>query len=231
MKKLITVENVLVKAVENLDEDKVLKLVSRALNAGMEPLTVLNLVKVGVERVGKLYEDKKYFIADLIMAGLIFREVLELEPIKGQFHSDTDKKLGKLVIGTVKGDLHDIGKDLFIGMMEASGFEAVDLGVDVPKEKFVESVIKYKPDIVGLSGILSFTITSMKETVDALVQAGLRKNVKIILGGNYLTEEVCKYIGADCFTNDASTGVALCKNMIFKNLNQKEFQNGIANLS
>jgi len=231
MKKLVKVEKMLVKAVEELDEDKVMKLVDMALNNGIKPLAVLDLIKTGVERVGKLYENKKYFIADLIMAGLIFREVLELDQIKETFHRNTDKKLGKVVIGTVKGDLHDIGKDLFIGMMKANGFETVDLGVDVSKEKFVESVLKEKPDIVGLSGVLTFTLNSMKETVDALIEAGVRKNIKIILGGNHLTKESCEYIGADFFTNDASIGVEFCKRIMTNNMNYEELRNGTANLS
>jgi len=230
VKKLVTVDKLLIKAVEDLDEDRVMKLVDIALNNGIKPLAVLDLIKIGVERVGKLYENKKYFIADLIMAGLIFREVLELDRIKEQFQRDTSKKLGKLVIGTVKGDLHDIGKDLFIGMMEANGFETVDLGVDVSKEEFVKSVLAEKPDIVGLSGVLTFTIKSMKDTVDALVEAGVRNDVKIILGGNHLTKESCEYIGADFFTNDASVGVEYCKRLMI-NLNREEYGNGVANLS
>ncbi|WP_422447470.1 cobalamin B12-binding domain-containing protein [Thermoanaerobacterium sp. DL9XJH110] len=216
MRNIITLEDLIIKAVEELDEEKVLKLVDRALNAGMEPLYVLDLIKEGVKRVGILYENQKYFIADLIMAGLIFKEVLELEKIKKQFCNNNNKKLGKLVIGTVKGDLHDIGKDIFKGMMEANGFETIDLGVDVPKEVFTKNVIKYKPDIVGLSGVLTSTIESMKEIVEALVDAGVRNDVKIILGGNHLTPDACDYIGADCYTNDASVGVKLCKKMLGK---------------
>jgi len=216
VKNLITLEDLIIKSVEELDEEKVMKLVNRALNTGMEPFTLLDLIKEGVKRVGKLYENQKYFIADLIMAGLIFREVLELERIKEQFYNNANMKAGKIILGTVKGDLHDIGKDIFKGMMEANGFEAIDLGVDVRKEDFVKCALEQKPDIIGLSGVLTFTVKTMKEVVDAFSETGIRKDVKIILGGNHLTKETCDYIGADCFTNDASLGVKLCKKMLGK---------------
>ncbi|ADL07556.1 cobalamin B12-binding domain-containing protein [Thermosediminibacter oceani] len=216
MKNLISVEESIIKAVEELNETKVIRLASKALNAGMDPLFLLDLIKEGVKRVGKLYEDQKYFIADLIMAGLIFKEVLELEKMKLKFQRKSNEILGRVIVGTVKGDLHDIGKEIFEGLMKANGFEAIDLGVDVSKEVFTKSVIKYKPDIVALSGVLTSTIDSMKEIVDALVEAGVRNDVKIILGGSHLTKEACDYIGADFYTNDASEGVRLCKQMLGK---------------
>ncbi|NLZ54838.1 MAG: cobalamin-binding protein, partial [Thermoanaerobacteraceae bacterium] len=185
-------EELIIKAVEELDEDKVINLAGIALNDGMEPFYLLNLIKEGMNRVGKLYEDKQYFIADLIMAGLIFKEVLKLDKMVAQFHNDSAKKVGRLLIGTVKGDLHDIGKDIFRGMMEANRFDVIDLGVDVPKESFVQGVEKYEPDIVGLSGVLNFTIETMKNTVDALREAGLKDNRLVILGGNHLTKEACE---------------------------------------
>lgn len=204
----------IIKAVEDLDEDKVMELVCKALHEGVEPLSILDLLKQGMERVGKRYEEKQYFIADLIMAGLIFREVLELEEVAAQFHCDRRKTLGTLVIGTVKGDLHDIGKDIFKGMMEAAGFRVVDLGVDVPAEAFVNKALEVKPDIIGLSGVLNFTIGPMRDTVEALEKAGLRDDVMVIIGGNHLTKEACDYVGADFYTDDASVGIKACKQWI-----------------
>lgn len=206
-------ENI-IKAVEELDEDKVMELVQKALDEGMKPLSLLDLIKQGMDRVGKLYEDKEYFIADLIMAGLIFKEVLELDEMAAQFHCDSRPRLGTLMIGTVKGDLHDIGKDIFRGMMEATGFRVVDLGVDVPKETFVKMAKEHKPDIIGLSGVLNFTIGTMKDTVEALTEAGLRDDIMVIIGGNHLTKEVCEYVGADFYTNDASVGTKVCKDWL-----------------
>lgn len=224
-------EELIIKAVEELDEDKVINLASRALNDGMEPFYLLDLIKEGMNRVGKLYENKQYFIADLIMAGLIFKEVLKLDKMVAQFHNDNAKKVGKLLIGTVKGDLHDIGKDIFRGMMEANRFDVIDLGVDVPKELFVQGVEKYEPDIVGLSGVLNFTIETMKNTVDALKKAGLKDNRLVILGGNHLTKEACEYIGADYYTNDASIGVKYCKKWIKEKYQTRSINHGITNLS
>lgn len=204
----------IVRAVEDLDEDKVMELVQKALDEGVEPLRLLDLIKQGMDRVGKLYENKEYFIADLIMAGLIFKEVLELEKMAAQFHCDSRPRLGTLMIGTVKGDLHDIGKDIFRGMMEATGFRVVDLGVDVPKEVFVRKAKELKPDIIGLSGVLNFTIGTMKDTVEALEEAGLRDDTMVIIGGNHITKEACEYVGADFYTNDASVGTKVCKDWL-----------------
>lgn len=224
-------EELIIKAVEDLDEDKVIKLANEALNDGMEPFYLLDLIKEGMNQVGKLYENKQYFIADLIMAGLIFKEVLKLDKMIAQFHNNNAKKIGKLLVGTVKGDLHDIGKDIFRGMMEANSFDVIDLGVDVPVESFVQGVVKYDPDIIGLSGVLNFTIETMKNTVDALRKAGLKDNRLVILGGNHLTKEACEYIGADFFTNDASIGVKYCKQWIKEKCQTRGHEHGVANLS
>ncbi len=224
-------DELIIKAVEELDEDKVVKLANKALNDGMEPFYLLNLIKEGMNRVGKLYENKQYFIADLIMAGLIFKEVLKLDKMAAQLHNDDSKKIGRVLIGTVKGDLHDIGKDIFRGMMEANKFDVIDLGVDVGKELFVKGVQKYQPDIVGLSGVLNYTIESMKETVEALNEAGLRSNILVILGGNHLTKEACEYVGADYYTKDASVGVKYCKKWIKTKYQTRSIDNGITDLS
>ena len=215
-------EKDIIKAVEELDEDKVMELVHKALDEGAEPLYLLDLIKKGMDWVGKLYEDKEYFIADLIMAGLIFKEVLELEEMAAQFHCDSRPRLGTLIIGTVKGDLHDIGKDIFRGMMEASGFRVVDLGVDVPKETFVKKAKEFEPDIIGLSGVLNFTIDTMKDTVDALAEANLRDKVKVIIGGNHLTKDACEYVGADYYTSDASIGMRVCREWLQSNKKRGE---------
>lgn len=201
----------LIEFVEQLDEENVVKLADELLNEGMDPLYLLELIKEGMNGVGKLYERKNYYIADLIMAGLIFKQVLELDKMTAHFHSKQNNKIGRVVLGTVKGDIHDIGKDILRGMLEANGFEVIDVGVDVPKELFVKKYEEYKPDILGLSGVLTYTVETMKEVVDAFVAAGIRDKVRIIVGGNHLTEEICRFIGADDFANDASIGVRTCK--------------------
>lgn len=214
MEDLKKLEGKIIELVEQLDEEGVIKLANQALDAGIEPLRLLEVVDEGMNRVGQLYENKEYFIADLIMAGLIFKEILKLEKMTAHFRRSHTKRLGTILIGTVKDDIHDIGKDIFRSMAEANGFEVIDIGVDVPKELFVSKVSENKPDILGLSGVLTNTIEAMKEVVEALAEAGLRDTVKVIAGGNHLTEDACKFIGADSFANDASSGVKRCREWI-----------------
>lgn len=212
--------DLLVKYVEELDEEKVVNLADELLNDGIDPLYLLDLVNDGMNRVGKLYESKEYYIADLIMAGLIFKQVLDLDKMTVHFHRKQNKKKGKVVLGTVKGDIHDIGKDIVRGMLEANDFEVIDLGVDVPKELFVKKVEEHKPDILALSGVLTYTVDTMKEIVDAFVEAGIRDKVKFIVGGNHISAEACKYIGADNYANDASVGVKICKRWMNRSYEQ-----------
>lgn len=214
MEPLNEFQNLLIKSVEQLDEEEVIKLVEKALEEGTEPLELLDLVNEGMDRVGKLYESKDYYIADLIMAGLIFKQVLELDKMNAHFHSNISKKNGKVIVGTVQGDIHDIGKDIFRGMLETNGFEVIDLGVDISKEIFVKKVIEHKPDILGLSGVLTNTLEAMKEVVNALVEAGVRDEVKIIIGGDHLSKDVCQYVGADNFATSATDGILICKEWV-----------------
>ncbi|NLL57613.1 MAG: cobalamin-binding protein, partial [Firmicutes bacterium] len=122
--------------------------------------------------------------------------------------------IGRILLGTVAGDLHDIGKNIFRSMSEAAGFDVHDLGIDVPAETFVEKVIELKPDIVGLSGVLTLALESMKVTVDSLKEAGVRENVKVIIGGNPVSKEACQQIGADAFTTNAAEGVKICRGWV-----------------
>lgn len=211
MQDLKEMEGQIVTEIANLEEESVLRLATEALNGGMEPIRLLELVSEGMTNVGKLYEEKEYFIADLIMAGIIFKDVLKLEPMQEHFQSISEGKLGTVMVGTVKGDIHDIGKDILKGMLEANRFNVIDLGVDIPAESFVAKFEEYQPDIIGLSGILTSTIEPMKDTVNAFVSSGNRDKVKIILGGSHLTAEAFQYIGADNFACDVSVGVRICK--------------------
>ncbi|AKL96686.1 trimethylamine corrinoid protein MttC [Clostridium aceticum] len=210
MDKLEELKELIIKNVEQLNEDVVIELAQKALDAGIEPLSLLEIINEGMNKVGLLYAKKDYYIADLIMAGIIFKEVLTLDKMTMHFHSEYNSKVGKVVLGTVQGDIHDIGKDIFKGMLETNGFKVIDLGVDVSKEVFTQKVIENKPDIVGLSGVLTYTIEPMKEIVDALVEAGIRDQVKVIIGANHINIDTCKYIGADGFANDASAGTKIC---------------------
>jgi len=126
------------------------------------------------------------------------------------FQETSGEKIGRVIIGTVVGDIHEIGKGIFKGMLETHGFEVIDLGVDVTKEEFVNKVIQYKPHILGLSGILTITTEPMKEVIQALIASGVRDDIKVILGGEHINEDICKYIGADAFSNDATQGLEIC---------------------
>lgn len=204
--------NEIIKFVSELNEEKVLQVVKTEIKKETDPLIIFEWMQLGMEEVGRLYETSEYFIGDLIMAGIIFKQVIEI------VNKDTDinvegkeRSLGTILLGTVKGDLHDIGKNIFSGLAQSTGFKVYDLGVDVSPEKFVELTKKIQPDIIGLSGILSSDIESMKEIIDRLKNESLRDQIKIIVGSNAMTKEECEYIGADIVNSDAVKGVEICK--------------------
>jgi len=163
-----------------------------------------------MEIVGKRFADSEYFIPDLIYSGEILKAVTEI--VKPKLTTTTEsKKLGKIVFGTVAGDIHDIGKDIVVFMLDVNGFEVYDLGIDVPVQKFVDKIKETGAPIVGLSGFLTLAFDSMKQTLDAIKTAGLRDKVKVMIGGGQITEEVKNYTGADAYGKDAMAGVTLAK--------------------
>ena len=198
-----------VNAILGLEEEKALKIARERLEAGEDPLKILDDLKVAAEKVGEKYEKGEFFVADLVMAGEIMKEVSELVRPKLKELGKAREPIGKLVIGTVEGDIHDIGKNIAVTMAEASGFEVIDLGVDVPPQKFVEAIKQHNPEVVGMSGLLTLAIESMKKTVDAIKEAGLRDKVKIIIGGGRVDEYAKEYLGADAWTNDAAKGIRI----------------------
>jgi trimethylamine corrinoid protein len=175
-----------------------------------DPLKILEDSRSGMEVVGKRFASGEYFIPDLIYSGEILRQISEIvKPLLTG--TSQQKKLGKFLLATVAGDIHDIGKDIVAFMMDISGFEVIDMGIDVPKDKIVAKIKETKPQIVGLSGFLTLAFDSMKETIDAIKAAGLRDNIKIIIGGGQIDEEVRKYTGADAYKPDAVACVAQSK--------------------
>jgi methanogenic corrinoid protein MtbC1 len=163
-----------------------------------------------MEIVGKRFASGEYFIPDLVYSGEILKSVTEL--VKPRLSKGAEsKRLGKVVFGTVAGDIHDIGKDIVVFMLDVNGFEVYDLGVDVPAQKFVEKTRETGAPIVGLSGFLTLAFDSMKHTIDAIKAAGLREEVKVMIGGGQITEEVKKYTGADAYGKDAMAGVTLAR--------------------
>jgi 5-methyltetrahydrofolate--homocysteine methyltransferase len=200
----------LVKTLADLKEQEVIKIVEERLKAKEDPARILEDARKGMEMVGKRFASGEYFIPDLVYSGEILKSVTEL--VKPKLTKTTEsKKLGKIVFGTVAGDIHDIGKDIVVFMLDVNGFEVHDLGVDVPAQKFVEKIKETGASIVGLSGFLTLAFDSMKQTVDAMNGAGLRDKVKVMIGGGQITEEVRKYTGADAYGKDAVEGVTLAK--------------------
>jgi methanogenic corrinoid protein MtbC1 len=195
-------------ALSDLEEEKTLKLVQERLDAGDDPLVIIAACRDGMADVGKRYEAQEYYVSDLIMAGEIFKQAMAL--IGKNFQTDSGPKRGTVVVGTVMGDIHDIGKDIVVSLLQAGNFKVVDLGVDVPPTKFVEAVKESGAKVVGLSGLLTIGIDAMKTTVDALDAAGLRPDVKVMIGGGSLTEQVRELVGADALGANAQAAVDLC---------------------
>jgi methanogenic corrinoid protein MtbC1 len=196
----------------DLEEATVLKLVQEHLDAGRDPMAILTDCREGMALVGKRYEAGEYFVSELIMAGEVFKQATGL--LGPHFNANGGASRGKVVIGTVKGDIHDIGKDLVVSLLKAGNYEVIDLGVDVPAAKFVEAVKDSGATVVGLSGLLTISFDAMKDTVVALEAAGLRPKVKVMVGGGPTTEQVRAYVGADALGADAQAAVTLCNRWI-----------------
>jgi len=203
----------LVSALADLKEKQALEIAQNRLGAGDDPLSILDDARRAMGIVGKRFENSEYFIPDLIYSGEILKQITEMVEPKLTRSAEV-KRLGKVVLGTVAGDIHDIGKDIVVFMLDVSGFEVYDLGVDSPAQKFVDKIKETGAGIVGLSGFLTLAFDSMKETVAAIKAAGLRDKVKIMIGGGHIDEKIREYTGADAYGRDAMTGVLLAKEWV-----------------
>ncbi|MHB8763471.1 MAG: cobalamin B12-binding domain-containing protein [Deferrisomatales bacterium] len=192
-----------------LREDEALAAVKQQLAAGTDPNAILDACQQGMVGVGERFEKGEYFISDLMMAGEVFRQISEI--LGPQLAAAGGPSAGKVVFGTVQGDIHDIGKDLVVGLLRASNFDVTDLGVDVAPERFVAALRDTGATILGLSGLLTVAFDAMKATVDAVKAAGLRDRVRIMVGGAPVDERVCQYAGADVAGGDAQNAVKLCR--------------------
>ena len=200
----------LVNAIADMQEEEALALTRKLMEDGAEPVAILEDCRAAMEIVGKRFEQNQYFIPELILAGEMLKSIsAEVKPHLKQ--SVDGKKEGKVLLGTVQGDIHDIGKDIVNFMLDVNGFEVKDLGVDVHVQTFVDEINSYQPDVVALSGFLTLAYSSMKETVEAIKAAGLRDKVKIMVGGGAVDEQICSYAEADAFGKDAMAAVALAK--------------------
>ncbi len=203
----------LVELMSDLMEEETLALVKEKIAQGEDPNQILDDARSAMEVVGKRFESCEYFIPDLMMAGEILKEISEL--VKPLMKKEKGaQKSGKVMIGTVAGDIHDIGKDIVTFMLDVSGFDVLDLGIDVPVETFVTKIKEFQPQVVALSGFLTLAFDSMKQTVEAIEKAGLRDKVKIMIGGGQIDDEVRKYVKADAYGKDAVAGVQLTKKWI-----------------
>jgi methanogenic corrinoid protein MtbC1 len=203
----------LVKTLADLKEKEALQIVQERLNAGDNPLSILNDARRAVEIVGKRFSDCEYFIPDLVYSGEILKAITDLVKPKLTKAAEV-KRIGKVIVGTVAGDIHDIGKDIVVFMLDVNGFEVFDLGIDVPVQKFVDKIKETDSKVVGLSGFLTLAFQSMKDTVEAIKGAGLRNKVKIMIGGGQIDDQVKGFTGADAYGKDAMEAVKLAKGWI-----------------
>jgi len=203
----------LIDLIADMQEEETLALVSSLASQGVDPNEILDDARNAMEIVGQRFEKCEYFIPDLMMAGEILRGISAIIKPMLKAGSGAAKK-GKVLIGTVAGDIHDIGKDIVTFMLDVNGYDVMDIGVDVPVDVFVEKIKDFRPQVVGLSGFLTLAFDSMKKTIEALKGAGIRDNLKIMIGGGQMDDEVRKYAGADAYGKDAVAAVNLCKEWI-----------------
>jgi methanogenic corrinoid protein MtbC1 len=207
-------EKNLVEWLSDMHEDDAFALAKKMLlEEGANPIRVLELCRNAMDIVGKRFEKGEYFLPELVLAGEMLENIGAIaKPLIKQAPGEEAKKLAKVLIGTVHGDLHDIGKNIVTFMLDINGFEVKDIGIDVPVKTFIDEISQFQPDVVGLSGFLTLAFDSMKETIEAIQDAGLRDKLKIMIGGGQVDEIVRNYTGADAFGTNAMDAVSLCKN-------------------
>jgi len=200
----------LIRAIADLHEDEALRIVRERLSAGEDAFKLLADSRRAMKIVGMRFENKEYFIPDLVYSGEILQAIAEM--VKPKLTGATEfERLDKVIIGTVAGDIHDIGKNIVTFMLDISGFEVYDLGIDVPARKFVEKAEETQARIIGLSGLLTLAFDAMKETIEVIRNAGLSDKVRIMIGGGQINDEIRRYTGADAFGKDAMSAVSLAK--------------------
>jgi methanogenic corrinoid protein MtbC1 len=205
----------LIQKVTDLEENEVLAMVRKRLESGDDPLEIIEDCQEGMRRVGLRYEAQEYFLSGLIMAGEIFREVMEIvQPVIEESHQGDES--GVVLLGTVQGDIHDIGKNNLSMLLTCYGFTVIDLGIDVPPKVFLEAAEQTTPDIIGLSGLMTASYDSMLQTINLLRNYNENKfsKVPIVIGGSQINDEICRYVGADDWVADAMHGVRLCQRLL-----------------
>jgi methanogenic corrinoid protein MtbC1 len=204
----------LVSQISEMQEEDAVKLAREMLDSGYDPIKLLGHCREAMGIVGKRYEEGEYFLPELMLAGEMLKAIGDMAKPLIKQDSTSAKSAGTVVLGTVQGDLHDIGKNIVTFMLEINGFKVIDLGIDVPIANFVGSIREHKPQVVGLSGFLTLAFDAMKKTVEAIKEAGLRDNLKIMIGGGQVDDTVKNYTGADAFGLNAMDAVSLCKRWV-----------------
>lgn len=203
----------LTKAITDFQEEEALKIAQDLLDKGTDPVEVMDACRKALDEIGHHFEEGVYFLPELMLAGEMMTQITEI--IKPKLAEMPEaKRHGKVVIGTVEGDIHDIGKNIVSFMLDVNGFEVLDLGVDVSPKKFVDAIKDFKPQVVALSGFLTLAFDAMKDTVAAIESAGLRDKVKVMIGGGQINEEINEYAGADGYGKDAMAGVSFAKKWV-----------------
>ncbi len=193
----------------NLEEGFVIEEINKMLAEGADAQKIMEACQDGMTAVGDHFQTGEYYIGDLIFAGEIMQQTIDI--LKPYLVSNSSETVGKMVLCTVQGDLHDIGKNIVRSLLESSGFDVIDLGIDVPAQKIANAIRENKVKILALSGVLTLAIESMKKTVELLKQEDLRNEVKIIVGGSCISDDSCKIIGADAWAYNPQDGVAICR--------------------
>ena len=202
----------LIELIADMNEEEAIKLANAMLDDGYDPMKLLEHCRAGMDVVGKRFESGEYFLPELMLAGEMLSEISKkAKPliVESQSGGEAANK-GVVLIGTVHGDLHDIGKNIVTFMLDINGYKVIDLGIDVPVDTFIDSIKEHQPSVVGLSGFLTLAFDSMKETIDAIKAAGLRDNIKIMIGGGQVDDTIRNYTGADAFGLNAMSAVSLC---------------------
>ena len=203
----------LINAIADMKEEEAISIVKDMVDSGEEAVVILDAVRKAMGIIGQRYEEGVYFLPELMLSGEMMIKISDI--IKSKFDKASQiKKHGKVLIGTVKGDIHNIGKDIVTFMLDVNGYDVLDLGVDVPEQKFIDAIKDFKPQVVGLSGFLTFAFDQMKETITAIKNAGLRENLKIMIGGGQIDDQVRSYTGADAYGDNAMAAVNLTNKWI-----------------
>jgi methanogenic corrinoid protein MtbC1 len=205
----------LARAMADLNKKQVASLVEDKLKGGTPPLEIVKELNVGMIEIGNRFTASEYYISELMFSSHIYKEIMAtLEPLLGE--AELDKTIGTVVVGTVKGDIHDIGKNIVVTLLRNAGFKTIDLGVDVAADKFVETLKESGAKALALSCLLNLAIQEMKNVVEALVAARVRDQIKVLIGGQPIDEKICEYVGADYYGADAPAGVRICKQIYGK---------------